>query len=127
MPHTARLLAAVAAPLVLVLSAAPALAHECTNPDKPAGAGAQVIIGPDDQIEWATAGVWQRIDRGLIDPDTGEGFSGLIGFDFEGDGVADLFTYIVGPDGEIPAAAQWNGATCHGVINIGTWFEECAG
>ena len=60
-----------------------------------------------------------------MDPDTGEGFHGLVGFDIDGDNVADLATYIVGPNGEIPQNAQDNGATCQGIINIGVWFEEC--
>jgi hypothetical protein len=126
--HLSRtIVAGDASPALVLLAAGPSYAHECTNADKPAGAGVQVIIGPDDSIEWATPGIWSRISRGLIDPDTGEGFSGLIGFDFEGDGTADLFTYIVGPGGELPDAAQWNGATCHGVINMETWFTQCIG
>lgn len=117
--------AALCAPAVIALTAAPALAHECTNASKPAGSGIQVLIGPTDEIEWATKGVWNRIDQGLIDPDSGEGFSGLVGIDFDGDGNADFSTYIVGPDGEIPLKAQWNGPVCKGITNLGPWFEEC--
>jgi hypothetical protein len=117
--------AALCAPTIIAFTAAPALAHECTNASKPAGAGVQVLIGPDDNIEWATKGVWNRIDQGLIDPDTGEGFSGLIGIDFDGDMKADFSTYIVGPNDELPDPAQWNGPVCKGITNLGPWFEEC--
>jgi len=117
--------ALIAVPALLLVTAGQASAHECTNADKPPGAGIQVLLGPDDSIEWATPGVYQRIAAGLIDPDTGAGFRGLIGFDFGGDGAADLFTYIVGPAGEIPDQAQDNGAMCHGVVSIEDWFTDC--
>ena len=74
---------------------------------------------------WVSKGLQGRIDRGLVDPATGEGFSGLIGFDVDGDGAADFATFIVGPNDEIPLQAQMNGATCKGIVNIGVWLEQC--
>lgn len=58
-------------------------------------------------------------------PDTGAGFHGLIGFDFDGDGTVDVQTFIVGPDDEIPELAQFNGPSCHGITNVGIYFTEC--
>ena len=103
----------------LALVAGPAAAHECTNANKPAGAGAQVIIGPDGQIEWSTKGVQVRFQHGIIDQD-GNGYHGLIGLDVDGDGTADYTTYIVGPNGELPETAQQNGSPDHGIVNICT-------
>lgn len=103
----------------LGLVAGPAGAHECTNANKPAGAGAQVIIGPDGQIEWATKGVQMRIANGIITED-GAAFHGLVGIDLDGNGTADATTYIVGPNGELPQTAQLNGSPDHGIVNICT-------
>lgn len=115
---------ALATVAALTLSAGPALAHECINPNKQAVAGAQIVFG-ETEILYISKGLQNRIDQGLVDLDSGEGFSGLIGFDMDGDGVGDLTTWIVGPTGEIPESAQYNGAACYGVINIDDWFEEC--
>lgn len=118
--------AAIAAPAVLVLAAGPGTAHECVNASKKnQAAGVQLVVNDQDEVVWATRGLQNRIDQGLVDPDTGEGFHGLIGFDLDGDDAADLATYIVGPEAEIPLQAQTNGATCKGIVNIGVWFEEC--
>lgn len=119
-------MASAAAGSAIVLAAAPSLAHECVNASKPAEAGVQVILGPSG-IEWSTPGLAQRIAQGLVDPDTGEGFHGLIGFDFDGDGVVDFQTFIVGPDDEIPEMAQFNGPACHGITNVEVYFAECVG
>ena len=110
----------------LVTGAGGALAHECVNASKnmvnPA-AGVQVLIDiQTDSVSWVSAGVQKRVDQGLIDLATGEGFHGLIGFDFDGDGAADVSTFIVGPEGEVPVQAQQNGAACHGIVNIGDYF-----
>lgn len=61
-------------------------------------------------------------DAGAVDLEAGEGFHGLIRFDFDGDNVADVATYIVGPDGEIPRQAKDNGAPCAGVVNFEALF-----
>jgi len=111
---------------VLVLMAGPALAHECTNASKKyAASGAQLVLGANDEVLYISKGLENRIAQGLVDFDTGEGFSGIIAFDVDGDGVADASTYIVGPDDEIPLLAQFNGPACRGVTNIGVFFEQC--
>lgn len=124
MRRTRRLVisSATASAALVAMTAAPALGHECVNVSKPAGAGVQVIIGPSDDIVWATQGVWNRIAKGLIDPETGAGFQGLVGFEVDGDGKADFSTYIVTPASEIPRHAQDNGAECHGIVNVEAAF-----
>lgn len=120
---------AVAAATGVVLVSAPVLADECTNASKKkASAGAQVVFGAGEDPIFATNGVLNRLERGLIDPETGEGYHGVLAFDEDGDGVADASTWInVGPDGAIPDQAQFNGPACKGVTNIGVYFEECVG
>jgi hypothetical protein len=128
MIKTARRLAlgSVAVTTALLAAAGPAWAHECGNADKNQAAGVQVVIDVNTgAIVWVSNGLQQRFDLGLVDPDTGEGFSGLLGFDLDGDGATDVSTYIVGPNAEIPDAAQFNGAVCHGVINLEVFFTQC--
>jgi hypothetical protein len=113
-----------------IVATAPAAATECVNASKKdQAAGAQVMFGPDDEIVFVTTGLQNRLDQGLVDADTGEGFHGLIAFDFDGDGQADVSTWIgVGPDGEeIPLEAQLRGPACRGLTNIGIYFEQCVG
>jgi len=116
----------VVASLVLATSA---MAFECTNVSKsdPA-AGAQIVFGASGEILFMTKGLANRIEQGHIDPETGEGFHGLVAFDIDGDGVADASTYIgVGPDGEIPLEAQFRGPACRGITNLGIYFSQCLG
>jgi len=111
---------------VAVLAAGPALAGHCTNADKNAAAGVQAVFDLNSgQIVFISNGLQHRIDQGLVDLQTGEGFSRLIGFDLDSDGVADLTTYIVGPTFAIPEQAQTNGAACHGIVSIEAYFTEC--
>lgn len=114
--------------IAIVLTAGPALAHQCINASKndnnPA-AGAQVVFGADDEIIHATKGLENRIAKGLVDPETGEGYHGIVAFDIDGDGVADAHTYQVTKDGQIPEIAQSNGPTCEGIVNIDVYLEEC--
>ena len=117
----------IAAAATIVLTAGPGLAHECINASRNGIAGAQLVLGSDDSIIWMTKGLEQRVAQGLVNLETGEGFSGLVAFDIDGDGVGDLATWIVGPNGEIPLKAQFNGDPCKGVTNIGLWFEQCMG
>lgn len=120
------LLGSIAATAALVAAAEPAWAHECVNADKNAAAGVQVVIDVNTgELVWTSHGLQQRIDQGLVDPATGEGFSGLLGFDLDGDAVADVSTFIVGPDMEIPEEAQFNGPACHGITNVGVFFTQC--
>jgi hypothetical protein len=112
-----------------LLIASSALAHECTNASKsdPA-AGAQVVIGQDGSILFITEGLAIRLAAGIVDPDTGAGFHGLIAFDETGDGIADYSTWIdVGPDGEVPLVAQLSGPACRGLTNLFLYFTECQG
>jgi hypothetical protein len=115
-------LSAFAAVAVTVVGAGPALATDCANASKPPQAGVQVILGPDGAIEWTTPGLALRIDHGLIDPNTGAGFHGLIGFDIDGNGTADVSTYAVGPNDALPEVAQINGAACHGIVPLEELF-----
>lgn len=128
MIKTARrvLLGSVAVATALLTAAAPAWAHECVNADKNPAAGVQVVIDVNTgELVWVSNGLQQRIEQGLVDPETGEGFSGLLGFDLDGDGAADVSTYIVGPDMEIPEQAQFNGPACHGITNVEVFFTQC--
>jgi hypothetical protein len=121
-----RLLLGVVTFLALVaLAAGPVLAGHCTNADKNPAAGVQVTINLVTGQITVSSGLQQRIDQGIVDPITFEGFSGLAGFDVTGDNVADLTTYIVGPNFEIPPQAQLNGATCHGVVSIEAFLTDC--
>ena len=106
-----------------------AFADHCTNiqrdqhdPSK----GVQVILDVSTDvasIEWANAGVLNRVNNGIIDPDSGEGFHGLVGLDFDGDGTVDAMTYFVGPDGDaLPETAIGNGSSDHGIVDIGVLF-----
>jgi hypothetical protein len=114
----------------LALMAAPALADNCTNASKKyADSGAQIVFGPNDEVLFITQGLENRISQGIVDPESGEGFHGLIAFDDDGDGVADASTYIgVGPEGdELPIEAQFRGPACRGITNLGIYFEQCVG
>jgi hypothetical protein len=96
-----------------------ASAFHCTNVSRNAnnpGAGAQVVIDANtDEIVDATKGVEKRVEQGLIDPATGEGYHGLVGLDFDGDGAADASTYIVTPNDVLPDPAMDNGPADHGI------------
>jgi hypothetical protein len=119
-------LGAVTLMAAAVLTAGPALAGHCTNADKNAAAGVQAVLDLNTfQIVFVSNGLQQRIDQGLVNLQTGEGFSGLIGFDLDSDGVADLTTFITGPTFAIPEQAQTNGAACHGIVSIEAFFTEC--
>lgn len=119
MRYTKRLaIIPAAAAGVLLLAAGPAVAHQCINPDKPASAGVQIVIDTNTgEPVWVSTGLQKRIDQGLVNVQTGEGFSGLVGLDFNSDGAIDLQTFIVTPDDEIPCVAQVSGAPDHGIIN----------
>jgi hypothetical protein len=121
--RTFAIVGGVAASLLLASSA---MAFECMNASKDQGAGAQALIGPDGELVWATEGLVTRLERGIIDPESGEGFHGLIAFDYDGDGAADASVWIaVGPFGEVPLQAQLNGPACRGVTNLNIYLAEC--
>jgi hypothetical protein len=125
--QTTAALLGVAASLVFASSA---LAGDCVNASKVPSAGAQVVIDiQTGEAVFVSDAVQKRIDRGLIDFDTGAGFHGLLGFDFTGDGEADLTTWFgIGPDGtEIPQVAQFSGPACRGVTNIEIYLTQCLG
>lgn len=121
------LLVGAAAVAAIGLGAAPAMAHQCVNASKKnQGAGVQIVFDETTgDVAWMSTGLENRIARGLVDLETGEGFHGLIGIDLDGDGAVDVATYIVGPNGEIPQNAQWNGPTCKGIVNFETFMTEC--
>ena len=113
----------VAIPTTLVLAAGPAFAHQCVNASKKnQAAGVQIIFGEGDDPLWVSKGLQKRIDNGVVDLETGEGFHGLVGVDVTGDGKVDFAVYIVGPNDEIPLPAQTNGADCHGIVNVEEFF-----
>ena len=119
-------LGAVTLMTAALLAAGPVLAGHCTNADKNAAAGVQAVIDVNSgQIVWISNGLQSRIDQGVVNLATGEGFSGLIGFDLDGDGVVELSTFLVGPNFALPEQAQLNGAPCHGIISIEAFFTEC--
>jgi hypothetical protein len=124
-PITAAILSVVASFAI----ATSALAMNCTNASKSDPAdGAQILFDlTTGEIVWTTEGLAHRLDQGIVDPATGEGFHGLIAFDFNGDGIADASTWFgVGPDGdEIPEQAQLNGPACRGITDIGTYLTQC--
>jgi hypothetical protein len=119
------IVASLGATAAVVLIAAPGLAHECVNASRNGAAGAQLVLNDAGDIVYISKGLQSRIDNGLVDFETGEGFHGLIGFDVDNDGVGDLATWIVGKDGEVPLQAQYNGPVCKGVTNIDLYFTEC--
>jgi hypothetical protein len=105
-----------------------ALADHCTNIERDLhdpSKGVQVVLNANtDSLEWANPGVLNRVDHGLIDPATGEGFHGIVGLDFDGDGIADAVTYLVGPEGDaLPETAINNGSPDHGIVGISTLFS----
>ena len=126
---TRRMIGVLGGVLASLALASSAMAFECTNVSKsdPA-AGAQILIGPTGEILYTTKGLANRIAQGLIDPTNGEGFHGVVAFDFDGDGVADASTFIgIGPEGEIPLEAQFRGPACRGLTNLGIYFSQCLG
>ena len=107
----------------VVVTSGPAWADHCTNIQKDQhdpSKGVQVIINDTDgSIEWANAGVLNRVSHGLIDPDSGEGFNGHVGIDFDGNGTVDVMTYMVGPESDaLPDTAIDNGSPNHGIVSI---------
>ncbi len=112
-----------------VAMAGTAFADHCTNIERDQhdpSKGVQVIIDlttEEGAIEWANPGVLNRLDNGVIDPATGEGFRGLVGLDFDGDGTVDAMTYLVGPEGDaLPETAIGNGSPDHGIVPIEVLF-----
>ena len=83
--------------------------------------GEIVVSGRLDQF------VSHAIDQGVVDPLTGAGLHGLIGFDLDDDGVVDASTWVgVGPEGdEIPDNAQENGPACRGLTNLFVYLTTC--
>jgi hypothetical protein len=126
-----RIAAALTGVLASFLLASTALASHCVNASKPdQSAGAQIILNlVTGEIEWTTEGVTTRIEQGLIDPANGEGFHGILGLDFNGDGLVDVSTWFgVGPEQHaIPDQAIGNGPACQGITDIGTFLSQCLG
>ena len=117
-----------AAVALSLFAAGTASAHECVNISKKnQAAGVQITFDAEtDEVVWISSGLQKRVNAGLVDLDSGEGFHGLIGIDFDGDSVADIATWIVGKDGEVPVVAQQNGAPCNGVVDFEAYFA-CMG
>src|SRR5262245_15644628 len=126
MVSSRRLVAVPAAIIASLVLATSVFAHECTNASRSDPmAGAQALLGANGELLWISQGLATRLANGVIDP-TGEGFHGIIAFDFTGDGIADASTWSgVGLDGEIPLQAQFRGPACKGLTNIGIYFSQC--
>jgi hypothetical protein len=124
---TRRMVSVVVGVVASLLIASSALAFECSNASKPPAAGAQVVFAADFQtVLYITPGLQERLDRGIVDVASGEGFHGLLGVDLSGDGAADVSIYFgLGPDGEIPLEAQFRGPACRGLSNIGIILSQC--
>lgn len=117
----------IVASLAIVSSA---FAHECFNASKQdQAAGAQLLFdATTGEIVWMTEGLANRLEQGVIDPATSEGFHGLVAFDIDGDGDADFSTWIdVGPDGSVPLVAQLSGPACRGLTNLFLYATVCVG
>jgi hypothetical protein len=115
---------------VSLLIASTALASDCANASKQPAAGAQVVINVQtNEIVWISEGLATRLENGIVDPATGEGLHGLVGFDLNGDGTADLTTWFgIGPDRTaLPWQARAFGPACQGVTDLETFFTECLG
>lgn len=69
---------------------------------------------PAGEPVFIKSGFLKRINKGLIDPETGD-FHGIVAFDINGTLVS---SYFVGPNGELPHQAQENGSPDHGIVNI---------
>jgi hypothetical protein len=124
------LIAILLAILTSLTIASSALAHECVNASKSdQAAGAQALIDANTgAILWTTNGLANRIAQGVVNPETSEGFHGLVAFDATGDGIADFSTWIeIGPDGEVPLVAQLSGPACRGLTNLFLYFTLCVG
>jgi hypothetical protein len=122
------LIATFLAIVTSVVIASSALGHECTNASKSdPTAGAQALIdATTGEILWVTEGLANRLAQGVIDPNTSEGFHGLVAFDVDGDGIGDFSTWIgVGPEGEVPLVAQLSGPACRGLTNLFLFFTVC--
>jgi hypothetical protein len=124
-----RLLRAATVPAVatvgVVLAAGPAAADHCVNADTN-DQGLQVVIDTaTGEPSYLSPGVQRRIDKGLIDVTTGEGFHGPTGLDFDGDGAADAVTFQVTPWNALPGPALVNNASCHGIVDIYTYLFTC--
>jgi hypothetical protein len=115
--------------LASLVLAATALATDCTNASRNGDAGAQIIINLVTGDIWLTEGLTNRVDKGLVDISSGEGFHGLAALDFDGDGVGDVTTWVgIGPDGTaLPWQARFRGPACRGVTDLETFFEQCLG
>ena len=115
---------AVTAISVMGLTAGPALAHHCINPNKQPTAGAQVTLGAPSFDPVAHTDVFQkRIDRLGFDEALAS-YAGPVGIDLDGDMVADVSTYQVTPTGSLPDGAVLNGSECNGIIDPGA-FMSC--
>jgi hypothetical protein len=112
---TRRTAAAACALTALALaSAGPAFGFACGNASKPVGPGEQAVLDTSGNPVSIGPAYQNQIAHGK-NPDTLHG--GFIGFDCDGDGVADVDTYA-NPHGEVPEAAQTHGSPTHGVVEV---------
>jgi hypothetical protein len=109
---------------IVAMTAGASFAHECVVVNKPATAGAHVTFNEVTGDLVASTSLQKRIDNLGMDA-VEERYKGVIGLDFDGDGVADASTFTLGtPTGSIPDAAMFNGSDCNGVVHY-TALEGC--
>lgn len=110
-----RAVAASCAVAALALgSAGPAFGFACGNASKPVGPGEQAVLDANGDPVSIGPAYQHQIEHGK-NPDALHG--GFVGFDCDGDGVADVDTYA-NPHGEVPEQAQTHGSANHGVVEI---------
>jgi hypothetical protein len=93
---------------------APALAFDCSNASRPVGVGLKAVLDLNGNPEWVSKSWLNQLANGKS-PDALHG--GVVGFDCNGDGVADAITYA-DPHGALPDTAVNNGSPDHGVVSL---------
>ena len=90
------------------------MAFHCGNASKPVGPGEQAVLDMNGNPISIGPAYQHQVEHGK-DPNSLHG--GFVGFDCNGDGVADVDTYA-NPHGAVPEQAQLNGSPNHGVVEI---------
>ena len=108
-----------------LLMATSVLAFECTNLSKPPAAGTQVVFGPAGEIVWVSRGLERRIEQGLVDPETGDGFT-----DCSASISTATASWMPAPTSALGRTADPGGGPVRGAslprhVEFGIFFEQC--